>query len=360
MRIAFYAPMKSPDHPVPSGDRLMARLLMTALRLPGHTVELASGFRSYSPSSMSALLVARAGNGAVEVERIRTQWQASGPPDLFFTYHPYYKAPDLLGPALCEAFGIRYVTAEASYSSRRDTGAWAPAQESVLAAVRQADLNICFTARDRDGLAPLVTPDRIAMLPPFIDPAGFSPRPVGKPPRLVTVAMMRAGDKLDSYTALAAALRCCLDLDWRLAVVGDGPSRADVQAQFGPDFDGRIEWLGERAPADIPDLLAGSDLYLWPGCGEAYGLAYLEAQAAGVPVVAMATAGVPEAVRDGATALLTPDGDLDAYAQAVRALLGDAPRRAAMGEQARRFVVEERSIDRAADQLDRLLSRLVA
>ncbi|MBL8703575.1 MAG: glycosyl transferase, partial [Rhodospirillales bacterium] len=47
MRIAFYAPLKPPGHPHPSGDRRMARLLVQALRLGGHTVMLASSFRAY-------------------------------------------------------------------------------------------------------------------------------------------------------------------------------------------------------------------------------------------------------------------------------------------------------------------------
>ena len=46
MRVAFYAPMKPPDHPVPSGDRRMAALLMQALSLAGHEVELSSRLRS--------------------------------------------------------------------------------------------------------------------------------------------------------------------------------------------------------------------------------------------------------------------------------------------------------------------------
>jgi hypothetical protein len=46
-RIAFYAPLKPPDHPVASGDRAMARSLIAALRLAGHDVEIASRFRSF-------------------------------------------------------------------------------------------------------------------------------------------------------------------------------------------------------------------------------------------------------------------------------------------------------------------------
>ncbi|HJS32647.1 MAG TPA: glycosyltransferase family 1 protein, partial [Alphaproteobacteria bacterium] len=47
MRIVFYAPLKPPDHPVPSGDRRMAQLLIAACESAGHEVELAARFRSY-------------------------------------------------------------------------------------------------------------------------------------------------------------------------------------------------------------------------------------------------------------------------------------------------------------------------
>ena len=47
MRIAFYAPLKPPDHPVPSGDRQIAQLFLAALRLAGHEPVLVSCFRSF-------------------------------------------------------------------------------------------------------------------------------------------------------------------------------------------------------------------------------------------------------------------------------------------------------------------------
>ena len=50
MRIAFYAPLKPPDHPVPSGDRQIAQLFLAAMRLAGHEPILASRFRSYEGS----------------------------------------------------------------------------------------------------------------------------------------------------------------------------------------------------------------------------------------------------------------------------------------------------------------------
>ncbi len=64
---------------------------------------------------------------------------------------------------------------------------------------------------------------------------------------------------------------------------------------------------------------------MWPGSGEAYGIAYLEAQAAGLPVIAQWTAGVPEVVEDGVTGLLTLEGDVAAYAEAIRRMIENEP-----------------------------------
>jgi glycosyltransferase involved in cell wall biosynthesis len=355
MHIAFYAPLKSPDHPVPSGDRLMAQLLTQAMRHAGYTVTLASRFRSYAPSAEN--FEARHAAGRAEAMRLAAEWHMHGAPDLFFCYHPYYKSPDFLGPALCEEFGIPYSTAEASFSSRRSAGVWAAAQALVAKGLAKADLNICITERDRAGLEKIVEADRLAMLPAFLDVTPFSPSTGSTPPRLVTVAMMRPGDKLESYHMLAAALTLCTDLPWTLTVVGDGPCREKVRSLFAALPRDRIEWSGELPPTDVPALLAWGDIYVWPGFGEAYGLAYLEAQASGLPVVAQAVAGVPEVVRDGETGLLTAPGDIRAYADAIRRLLADSALRESMGAEARRVVVAERSLGRAAATLKSLLSR---
>ncbi|PDV86833.1 glycosyl transferase [Rhizobium sp. H4] len=353
MRVAFYAPMKSPNHPVPSGDRLMARLLIRALELAGHAVEVASELRTYAATAEAAAALEPAIRA--EDERLRLKWQSAPRPELWFCYHPYYKSPDPFGPATSAEFAIPYVTAEASYAAKRDGTGWAAQQKRVSEAVLQAAVNICFTERDRAGLSAAFPAARLAGLKPFIDPALFEalpPRP--DPRRLVTVAMMRAGDKMESYAMLAKALRLIEDRPWSLSIVGDGPMRHEVQALFA-DFSPRVEWLGALGAAEIAGLLGRGGLYVWPGCGEAYGLAYLEAQAAGLPVVAQATAGVPAVVEAGVTGLLTPDGDVAAYAAAVAALLDDGEKREVMGQAARRFVLDERSLATAARALDGIL-----
>lgn len=359
MRVAFYAPMKSPDHPVPSGDRLMARQLLAALAAAGHRVDLASDLRSYRPEPDAAAYAEVEKLAQAEVARLERLWAADGLPDLWFSYHPYYKAPDLLGPGLAARHGIPYVTAETSWSARRNIGAWADMQARVLQGIGQAAVNICLTLRDRDGILAAAPAARTAMLPPFVEAGPFlaAPAVAGRDSaRMLTVAMMRPGDKLASYLLLAEALdRLPASLPWSLSVIGDGPVRAEVMARFAHFAPGRIVWHGQATTERIAALLADSALYVWPGYGEAYGLAYLEAQAAGLPVVAQRVAGVPEAVEDGATALLSPEGDPGALAANIVRLLTDAAARAAMGTAARQFILAGRTIDRAAARLGEIL-----
>jgi glycosyltransferase involved in cell wall biosynthesis len=361
MRIAFYAPLKSPNHPVPSGDRQMARMLIKALDRCGHDMAIASEMRSFSSDPAPEVYAALATQAGEEIARLSGLWRQSGKPDLWFCYHPYYKAPDLIGPTLAADFGIPYVTAEASFAPRRATGAWAEAQARVTESLRNAALNICFTRRDREGLSGIVPEGRLAMLPPFIDTAAFSTVPQAPDRnRLITVAMMRKGDKLDSYRMLAEALGLLRDLPWTLSVVGDGPCRAEVVAAFSVLPTGRVEWLGGKDPNEVAPLLYEADVYVWPGFGEAYGVAYMEAQAAALPVVAQNVAGVPEVVLNGKTGLLTPPGNVSAYASAITRLLSDKDEQRQMGQAARSFVLEERSLDGAAARLDAMLKNVGA
>jgi glycosyltransferase involved in cell wall biosynthesis len=355
MRIAFYAPLKPPDHPVPSGDRLMARQLISALRAAGHEVAVASSLRAYvgQPDDAAGL---EAVEHAAAAERVRLaeEW-AAGRPDLWFCYHNYYKSPDLIGPALCARFGVPYVTVEASYSARRNVGVWAKMQDQSLRGAQAAAVNLCLTERDEKGLRAVDASLRLARLAPFIEPISADPRPEAM--HLVTVAMMRPGDKVDSYRALAAAL-AQVDLPWRLTVAGDGPAANEVRSLFA-GMPGRVSWLGRLEPAEVQTLLARGAVHVWPGCGEAYGLAYLEAQAAGLPVVAFATAGVPEVVEDGVTGLLVPDGDVAALAVAIRRLLADEALRARMGAAARERVWRRHSLAAASARLDQVLRGVV-
>jgi hypothetical protein len=379
MRIAFYAPLKPPTHPVPSGDRRMARLLMAALSRANHRVELASRFRSRDgvgdPERQQALAELGRHMAARLVRQYQTRPDAERP-ELWFTYHLYYKAPDWLGPSVATALDIPYVVAEASHANKRAAGAWAIGHAGAAEGIRRAEAIISLNPNDMVGLAGVTDRDALlVMLKPFLDGADFSAAANRRTelrtdlakrfglnlgaPWLLTVAMMREGDKLASYQVLGSALSALRDRPWQLLVVGDGPARAAVEQALGGLGRGRVHFAGARLPEELPGFYAPADLLVWPAINEAYGMALIEAQAAGVPVVAGAAGGVPTIVANERTGLLTPPGDAAAFAAAVRVLLDDSERRREMGETARELVAEDHDIGAAARILDRTMQDAV-
>jgi glycosyltransferase involved in cell wall biosynthesis len=359
MRIAFYAPLKPPDHPIPSGDRRVARLFLAALRMAGHDVLIASRFRSYEgrgdPLHQARVASVGAQLAARFVRRCRGAPQTA--PELWFTYHLYHKAPDWLGPQITDALRIPYVVAEASDAPKQASLRWAAGREAAERAIRRADAVIGLNPADRECVLPLLRDARRwVALKPFIDAECYTgqARARAGPPRLIAVAMMRYGDKLASYQILGIALSHLLDLPWSLEVIGDGPARCAVEDALYP-LEGRVTWAGEVGPMEIARRLASADLCVWPALNEAFGMALLEAQASGVPVVAGATGGVSEIVMHGVTGLLVPPTDTATFARAVRSLLVDRPRRAAFAEAARQRVRAEHDISSAARRLNAVL-----
>ena len=340
----------------------MARLLIECLERSGFAVDVASHLRAFlrnpdSESDKDQLM----DEAAQEVGRLSALWDQHGAPQLWFCYHPYFKSPDLIGPEMCRRFSVPYVTAEASYSPRRTRGVWGPVQEQVLASLNTAAVNICFTERDKAGLRKASHSAALARLKPFIDVTEFSnTKNTSQAVRLVAVAMMRSGDKMDSYLRLASALSQLTHLPWTLSVVGDGALRSDVRSAFSGIPADRIEWHGLLEQTDIAAVLAHSSLYVWPGCGEAYGLAYLEAQAAGVPVIAFNTAGVPEVVHHGYSGILTPPGDDDAYAAAIASMISNPDKLASMSDNAATHVRKHHSLEPASVALHSILKQYVS
>ncbi|MEP7207247.1 MAG: glycosyltransferase family 4 protein [Casimicrobiaceae bacterium] len=365
MRIAFYAPLKAPDHPVPSGDRRLGALLMQALRASGHDVQLVSRFRSFDGAG-DAVRQARIGTVGrrMAARLVRRLQRSAAVPDAWFTYHVYHKAPDWLGPTVSRALAIPYIVAEASIAPRQHDGPWAVGHDQARAAITAADAVVfvnpvdvaaVMRARGEAGVT--------RMIRPFIDVAAFaggmaSPpalRPEG-PLRLVAVGMLRPGAKLASYRVLAAALARLPAGSWSLDIVGDGPARAEIDALFGGFAIGQVRLRGAGSSAEVADRLHAGDVFVWPAIEEAFGMALLEAQACGLPVVAGDGPGIANVVADGSTGCLVPAGDAAAFAEAVARLLADPALRARMGRAARAYVRTYHDIAAAAEELDRVLA----
>jgi glycosyltransferase involved in cell wall biosynthesis len=374
MRVAFYAPMKPPTSQRPSGDRLMARLIMAALKHAGHDVSLVSKFRSWNRNGdpkQQDLLEKRA---QTVIKRVSRDGLADFPghkPDIWLTYHLYYKAPDLIGPHLSRFFGIPYLVAEASHAPKREYGPWARGHSAAEQAIRFADHIISLNPADAPCITPLLKKTaKITPLRPFLpNKWSFSDQTSandglrfltqnGLDPSVTTlavVAMMRDGDKYASYCALAEALDHLSDLAWQLVIIGDGPMRQALERRYASLGERRIKFLGALREDEVATALKSSDLFVWPAINEAYGMAILEAQATGLPVVAGDSGGVGQIIRNGKTGILTQEGNIKDFADAARSLLIEPGRRSAMGEAAKQVVKRDHSFEKAATTLDSIL-----
>jgi glycosyltransferase involved in cell wall biosynthesis len=364
MRIAFYAPMKPPDDPEPSGDRRVARAFMEALSRMGHDVFLASRFRSYEGSGDASkqTMLQREGQDAAKAWITAHQHK---PPDVWFTYHLYHKAPDWLGPTIASKFGIPYIAAEASHAPKQKSGPWSIGYECAATAIRQADRIIVVNPNDMPCLQTLRGGDTgLHFIAPFIDiPASAKPTERTRhrfalaeqydlDPNiawLFTAAMMRDGAKTSSFRCLAEALRERPNDQFHLLISGDGPNRAEVEANFADDP--RATFLGLCDARQLSAVSTAVDIFVWPAIREGFGMALLEAQAAGLPVVAGYTPGVGAIISDGKTGILTPQGDGRAFADAVHRLLHDMQTREIMAKAAYRKALQEHSIERAMTEL---------
>lgn len=114
MNIAYYMPFKPPGHTNPSGDLITGRELQEFLVSQGHRVDLASSLRSrWIYLKPHEFLKHRQ-----EITRACNSLRKNHT-DLWLTYHTYYKAPDLLGPACTKKLGIPYVIFQGIYSTKR-------------------------------------------------------------------------------------------------------------------------------------------------------------------------------------------------------------------------------------------------
>jgi glycosyltransferase involved in cell wall biosynthesis len=143
------------------------------------------------------------------------------------------------------------------------------------------------------------------------------------------VAIMR--DK-KGHEDLIAAVRPMLEQrgDLHVVMAGDGPWFGKIKGIVGQlGLAGRIHLLGFRT--DIPNVLRGCDLFVLPTHQEALGQSYIEAMAAGLPVIGSDVDGVPELITHGVNGLLVAPHDIEALRAAMTRLIDNPRLRSQLG-----------------------------
>lgn len=137
--------------------------------------------------------------------------------------------------------------------------------------------------------------------------------------------------------------------DARFVFVGDGELRGELEEEVRRrGLTGAFEFAGHVE--DVPAELARMDVFALPSFFEGLCYAVIEAQAAGVPVVATPVGGIPENVVPGETGLLVPPGDPVALADALNSLLDDPDEARRLAVNARRRVRERYAVERMVEE----------
>ncbi len=211
--------------------------------------------------------------------------------------------------------------------------------ELLKAAHNQADLNLCTSTAMVEELS-LRGIQHTALWQRGVDTDLFRPELRSPAVRRQLLGEHGETDSLLLYVGRLSAekqierLRPVLDAlpQARLALVGDGPHRPQLEKVFA---DTPTTFVGYLGGEDLAAAYASADAFLFPSSTETLGLVLLEAMAAGCPVVGANRGGIPDIVTDGVNGCLYDPGEPTSLTEATRRLLASPDRRAELRRAAR-------------------------
>ncbi|WP_349359222.1 glycosyltransferase family 4 protein [Stappia sp.] len=362
------------DLDAPTGGYVYDRLLIDALRRAGRTVEthtLGAGYPDPAADTLrhaEALLAGLADGSAVMIDGLA--YGVLG--DVVAPHAGRLRLIALVHHPLAEEAGLSPDRAQTL--RRAERAALSQARLVVTTSRATADLVARDYAVPRDRLA-VLEPGRAPM------PSSTTDRPTGDTMRLLAVGSLIPRK---DYPTLLAALARLGDRRIHLDIAGSAafdPRHADHLAceveRLG--LADRVTFHGALARRDLERLYASADLFVLTTLYEGYGMAFVEAMAHGLPVVATGTGAVADTVPQAAGLGHAPDkeaaglkhapnneaagvvhapGDVAAVAASLCRLIDDPALRAAMGRAARAHVVALPDWDAQAARLGAMLEEI--
>lgn len=210
-------------------------------------------------------------------------------------------------------------------------------------------------------------PARVVSVPTGIDSERFAPHPraearaaLGLDPAVPWIGIVATLRGWKGHQFLLEALPRLGARDARLAIVGDGPKRARLEAQVGAlGLASRVVFAGERN--DVERWLPAFDVFALPSyANEGVPQALVQAMLAGIPCVTTRAGAIPEIARDGDTATVVAASDPAALAAGIDAVLADRPRAEAMAARARAFVLPRYGLSGMLDRMEAVFAEASA
>lgn len=225
-------------------------------------------------------------------------------------------------------------------------------------AARNSQPIICVSEYDKKLAirAKIATPERIEIIKHGIPLAGPIANRVGiNPPRFVMVA--RFSEQKDQKTLIHATNNLS-DLDFQVDFIGSGPYLEECKqlvSLYG--LESRISFLEDRK--DVPELLAGYQVFVLSTHYEGLPISIMEAMRAGLPIIATDTCGIPEEVEDGRNGFLVPLRDPEYLAATMRRLIENPSLRVQQGLKSREMFVDRFVDEKMFARINELYLRVI-
>jgi glycosyltransferase involved in cell wall biosynthesis len=210
--------------------------------------------------------------------------------------------------------------------------------------VRRADFVMTTSRYAADRIEEAYGVHVASIVPELIDLArwrqALAEHPAEPDPRyftVLTVCRLYRRKRLDVLLEAAAQLRERIPA-LRVRIVGSGPEAGEFREVWrGHRLESTVEWLGDASFGQLAREYNACNIFCLPSVQEGFGIVFLEAMAAGKPIVAARAAAIPEVLPQG---ILTEAGSAEDTAAAIAALYSDPDRRAALAAQGRKRVEE--------------------
>jgi glycosyltransferase involved in cell wall biosynthesis len=218
-------------------------------------------------------------------------------------------------------------------------------------AFRRTDMLTAISTYLLDRARRLGFKGRSFLVPNGVDLKRFenaSPRALGETVALITTSRLNVKNGVGDVIAALPLLPP--NVIFRVAGTGELEKKLRRQARE-LNLEDRVEFLGLVPPAEIPQQLHKADIFIRPSLSEGMGNSFIEAMAAGLPVIATPVGGIPDFLTDGETGVFCQPGDTESIARAVKRLTNDNDFNEKIRERALRMVRERYGWDMVAEEM---------